>query len=493
MVHREFLLAERDGKSINLRDSGSGPIQYMDHIEIDLLRRSEAAIFKDKASAQGWTVCNPEEINDKLKSQGNYIARQHKNFGPLLHQEELKALMLPLIFPWITPGGTMIGYGASDEVDAHFLLEAQPIIDDFRMDAGIHANVNFGDYSGWDVIVVATVLLSFFRKHVAFVLLARQHFPEISTRECLTIWGPKDGLAESVHLASQLPKDRIEAVLKSLTLTMEDLGRLKSDTTPLLPMLIDLGNGFFLKPTSGITKNPLAAFLKIAQWRNPSTRNLISLPRESWFRQELYSLFRGSRYWCVPGNITLRHAGKRLTDVDAAVFDRTTGELTLFQLKWQDYSTNNIGELRSKASNLSSEVDAWGERVTEWISNNPPHQVAKALRLKIRGNRGITALFLVCVSRSIARTHGYGFPLTNPYLSIASWSQFQRVRGEIGPAPRVLSKIHELLRDEEHLSPVNGTPHRVTVQLRDFEMNFEDLWNSWDDGDVKGKPYKRTS
>lgn len=491
MVQQKFLLAAQNGTSISLKDAGTGPVQFMDHIEGDLLLRSEAAIAKDSVSPQRWTICPPEEIKQRLQSVGNYFARPPEKYEPLYKTEELQALMLPLIFPWRTPYGTMMGYGASEEVDAHFLLEAQHIMNDFRIDAGIHADIDFGSYSGLDVLIVVTVLLSFFRKHAAFVLLARRHFPEISAQESLTIWGPKDGLVESVCLASQLPQPRVAKILQSLTLTAEDVRRLKGDTTPLLPMLIDLGNGFYLKPTSCLTKNPLTAFLKIAQWRNPSTRNLVSSSRESWFRQDLYSLFGGSRYWCVPGNIVLRHGGKRLTDVDAAVFDRVTGELTLFQLKWQDYSTNNIGELRSKTSNLANEVDTWGTRVMEWIQNNPPHQVAKALRLKIRGRRGITALFLVGLSRSVARTHGYGFPLTNPYLSIATWPQFKRVRGEIGPAPRVLSKIHELLREEEELSLTNRTPHPATVSLRDFETHFEDFWNSWDDRDLKGEPSGR--
>lgn len=488
MVQQRFLLAAQDGISISLKDAGTGPVQFMDHIEDDLLLRSEAAITKDPVSPQGWTICSPEEIKQRLQSVGNYFANPPKKYDPLLQKKELEALMIPLIFPWRTPHGTMIGYGASEEVDAHFLLEAQPVMNDLRIDAGFHAGVDFGSYSGLDVLIVVTVLLSFFRKHAAFVLLARQHFPEISVQESLTIWGPKNGLVESVCVASQLPKAQVEKILQSLTLTTEDVGRLKVDTTPLLPMLIDLGNGFYLKPTSCLTKNPLTAFLKIAQWRNPSTRNLVSSSRESWFRQDVYSLFGGSRYWCVPGNIVLRHGGKRLTDVDAAVFDRVTGELTLFQLKWQDYSTNSISELRSKTRNLATEVDTWGKRVMEWIQNNSPHQVATALRIKIRGQRGITALFLVGLSRSVARTHGYGFPLTNPYLSIATWPQFKRVRGEIGPAPRVLSKMHELLREEEQLSLTNRTPHPATVSLRDFEMHFEDFWNSWDDSDLKGEP-----
>jgi hypothetical protein len=55
----------------------------------------------------------------------------------------------------------------------------------------------------------------------------------------------------------------------------------------------------------------------------------------------------------------------------------------------------------------------------------------------------------------------------------------------------VLSKIHELLREEEQLSLTNRTPHPATVSLRDFEMHFEDFWNSWDDRDLKGEPSGR--
>jgi hypothetical protein len=47
-----------------------------------------------------------------------------------------------------------------------------------------------------------------------------------------------------------------------------------------------------------------------------------------------------------------------LTDIDAVIFDRLTGELALFQLKWQDYSTNSLRETRSKASNLVKELDS---------------------------------------------------------------------------------------------------------------------------------------
>jgi len=485
MVQQNFMFAEKSCESVNFRDTGTGPSQYMDHVEFELLRQAEADLTKEPVSPQGWAICIPKVMEEKLKAPGAYYANPSKQHDRLLSEKRLEELMVPLIFPWRIPQGTLTGYGALEEVDEHFLWEAHSIIDDFRNDAGIHPDVNFGGFSGSDLIKIVTVLLSFYHKHVAFVLFARKHFPEINVQESFTIWGPRDDLCESVFLALDIPKERIEAVIKCLTLTTDDLSRLERETTPLLPMLIDLGNGFCLKPISCLMRNPFFAFLKISQWRNPLTRNLVSSSREAWFRQDVYSLFGGSRYWCVHGSIVLRNSGKRLTDVDAAVFDRTTGELVLFQLKWQDYSTNSIHELRSKASNLASEIDVWGDSVQEWLKVTDPKEVAQALRIKLRGSQRIISIFLIGVSRSIARTHGYGFPITNPFLSVASWPQFKRVRAQIGPAPRVLSKLHELLRSEEQLTLATAKPHPVTVEFPGCQMHFENLWNTWDENDKK--------
>ncbi|MBI3093482.1 MAG: hypothetical protein HYY97_01270 [Rhodocyclales bacterium] len=179
--------------------------------------------------------------------------------------------------------------------------------------------------------------------------------------------------------------------------------------------------------------------------------------------------------------IILRKNGKRLTDVDAAIFDRTNGELALIQLKWQDYATNSIRELRSKARNLSEEVETWAERVVEWIAVTSPVEVAQALRLKLSGPQRVTAVYLFVVSRHVARTNGYGFPVTNPYLSLATWAQFRRVRGQVGPVSQVISRMHEVLREEECMVLSNTEPISVTVELPGLKLHFIDLWTRWDD------------
>jgi len=480
MVEHEFLLAERCGDMITLRDSGAGLVQFMDHVEHDMWRRIEKEWTKGDVSPNGWSIRGLGD-DGSLIAPGNFWSRPEPPPERRLTPDELKTLMFPLIRPWVTPYGTMMGYGATPIVDEYFVSEAGLAMLDFKACAGIHSQANFGQFTGAELLVVTTLLLSFFQKHVYFGLLAHANISEISVKESLTIWVPIDDLANTIGDAGNLPRRTVDAVLKSLTITAEDAESIGRESTPLLPMLIDLGNGFVLRPVSSLSRNPLAGFHTIAQWRNSASRNIASSLREAWLREEIYSVFGGRRYLCVDTSIILRKSGRRLTDVDAAIFDRTNGELAFIQIKWQDYATNSIRELRSKARNMSDEVDRWAERVVEWIAVTSPDDVARTLRLRLSGPQRITAIYLFVVSRHVARTKGYGFPVTNPYLSLATWAQFRRVRCQVGPAPQVISRMHEVLREEEGRVLSSAEPIPVTVELPGLKLHFVDLWNKWGD------------
>lgn len=486
MIQHGFLLASRDGEVLSLRDSGTGPVQFMDHTEFEVLRKTEAEWTKDQVSPQGWKIVERNDVHNNLHVGGAFMTRAETRPSPLYTPDELAKLMTPLIEPWKVPWGAMIGYSTTPEVDEHFAREASYLMKDLRDAAGIHPDSRFGEFSGIDLLQVATLILSMFLKHVAFGSLAPRHFPDISFAESFTTWKSKDELVQSICELTGHSRSKVSAIMSAFTVTLEDLPRLAKESTPLLPMFIDLGNGLLLRPISSLLRNPLSAFQTISQWRHSSTRNAISASREAWFRSDLYGVFGGNRYSCVPGNIVLRKSGKRLTDIDAAVFDKTNGELALFQLKWQDYSTNDIRELRSKTSNLASEVDNWAASVLEWIKENSPEDVAQALRLRLKGPQRITSLFLFAVSRNISRTHGYGFPVTSPYLTITSWPQFLRIRTQIGPSPRVISKMHEVHRAEEEFVSANVTPHPVSIDLPGLRLRFENFWFTIGDRETPG-------
>ena len=80
-----------------------------------------------------------------------------------------------------------------------------------------------------------------------------------------------------------------------------------------------------------------------------------------------------------------------MTDIDAAILDYVTGELVLFQLKWQDFDSSNLRIQRSKAKNFVDKVEAWGPAVSSWIDDHGLARLCEVLKLKLpAGNLPVT-------------------------------------------------------------------------------------------------------
>lgn len=130
--------------------------------------------------------------------------------------------------------------------------------------------------------------------------------------------------------------------------------------------------------------------------------------RENWMADDLYGLFEGSRFQCVRGQTRLRRHGQTVTDIDAAIYDKLTGELALFQLKWQDFASCNVRTQRSKAENFIDQVDRWGKNTTMWIDQFGIDALVQSLKLKIPSGTQPISIRLVAVGRSNARFRSYG-------------------------------------------------------------------------------------
>jgi hypothetical protein len=186
MIQHGFLLASHDGEVLSLHDSGTGQIQLLDQTEFEVLRKAEAEWTKDRLSPPGWAIMERDDVDNNLHSRGAFMTRTEKRPSPLYTSDELKKLMVPLIEPWRVPWGAMIGYSTTPEIDEHFAREASYLMKDLRDAAGIHRETHFGEFSGVDLVQVATLLLGIFLKHVAFGSLAPRNFPDVSFDESFT-------------------------------------------------------------------------------------------------------------------------------------------------------------------------------------------------------------------------------------------------------------------------------------------------------------------
>ena len=72
------------------------------------------------------------------------------------------------------------------------------------------------------------------------------------------------------------------------------------------------------------------------EWKAPSIVRPIKDRREAMMVEDLNDLFPGTRYQKLTKPARIKRGSNPVTDIDGAILDMNTGELALFQLKWQD-------------------------------------------------------------------------------------------------------------------------------------------------------------
>ncbi|HEU0165609.1 MAG TPA: hypothetical protein VFQ54_11250, partial [Thermomicrobiales bacterium] len=120
----------------------------------------------------------------------------------------------------------------------------------------------------------------------------------------------------------------------------------------------------------GLTAQPLLFMTRELRRRAAENYHNVAHRREAMFRQDLYGLFGDRRFVASPGRIALRRENGNLrTDIDAAIFDRKTGTLGLFELKSQDPFARSMAELnRQRDSVLYANHQVSG--VLDWINRH---------------------------------------------------------------------------------------------------------------------------
>jgi len=472
MSEHGILEITREGADFQIQMGEDARAQFADHAESDRLLAAERLL---PSSSAGWTMASMRDALRLLDTPGNYMASPDTWVKSWL-RPDIEELIKPLVRPWDIGRGVMVAYDASIEVDKHYMAEALALATRWREASGIHPKAALGSITGADITGVAASLISLHSKHFSCVSVAKKMHENVSVGQSLTIWGERAALEESISVISGRPSPVVHSVFNALAMTSEQAKKLADHSTPLIPLLFDLGNGFILRPISCLTRNPLTAARTQHHWLDPRTEHAVAVDRENWMREHLYAMFRGRRYICFPGNLKLRRGSALLTDIDAAIYDRLTGDVGIFQLKWQDYSTNDIRQLRSKAANLSAELTDWSGRIMLWIEENGISAFDKSLRLKKKRREAVRDIKLFAISRSSVRTQGFGIRTNAPSLAMAVWPQFVRARMEVGPSELSLRDLHtRLLHEYGQVPDVHPIP--ASIEVTGATLHLHDFWN----------------
>jgi hypothetical protein len=387
-----------------------------------------------------------------------------------------------LVFPWkVSEKVTMTGYGAEPDIDQHYFALVAETTHESIDDAGIHDDTVLGSITGKDLRRVVFAITSFYLKHMRFVDAAKSAHPEINYAMSLTIWKLRSDLVDSIALLPGMTESIASAAIDLLTVESGDEAYFRNEITPFIPMLIEVADNYLLSPVSSIFRNPFHGIRMLHEARDSKAATRLLSHRERWMIDDLYNLFRGGRYVCMEGPTKLRRGGSVITDIDAAVLDTITGELGLFQLKWQDFNSNDVAKQRSRARNFVEKVDAWAQAVDGWIAEFGTALLVNNLRMRFPDD--VSQVRLFAVGRSAARFQSYGYVSQVPAVASVTWRQFARLRYEIGPSANVLCDLHAAIQGERS-TPVILRPIRQQLVLRDHTVVFENLWNAYDDEDA---------
>jgi hypothetical protein len=456
--------------------------QFLDELELSALDKLEEKLKSSGKTYKNWELVDRNALGHVIWQVGNFMSVKYATEFATYKVENIDMQMIPLIKQWDSGNhGIMLGYDSTPEIDNHFLAIATELIADWRDEAGFHPDAKIGNISAAEIMAVAMMIISFHAKHISFAQLASERDHEILIPQSLSIWSSVQELIKDMSDFSRFDEVIVKEAVGMLTLKPEDADFLKKYTTSFRPLLIDIGSGFVFRPASSVIRNPLHSIYALLESRNSSLVDNIHPSREEWIRKYLYAMFAGTRYQRMDKNIKIRKDGNIITDIDAAIYDTLTGELALFQIKWQNFFTNDVKKLRSRAKNFVDEINLWTEKIESWINSQDISGVIKSLRLKGVGAKlSKSKIYLFGLGKNTARTGRYGYELNNDKIAVTSWAQFVRNRTDIGPAPKVISKLFQRLKEEEN-AKIERKPIPITIPLGNFTLYFKDIWSITED------------
>jgi len=335
-----------------------------------------------------------------------------------------------------------MGYSTDIETEAffneHAYLDAKQSIDwDMFPYECLFGSVCYGeivqaiiDFSGYSI------------KHIYCASTLINLHPELIDENLHICFFTEEDLTALIAKNQVTDVENAKMILDMLSLTPDNRDYFEHAKTLCAP-LIKVSQHQYIRSSKGFLDGAFkfALFKLHESYRNDWDRNVNT--REDVFREQLYSLFDNERFLCVPHTILIESNGEARTDIDATVIDKFTGEIALFQLKWQDPADYSSFTLRSKASNFYIQTEKWLTVVRKWLENCDEAELASKMGIKKKHVRKDKVIIFV-----LGRHHGNYSRFSKPNSGCA-WVQWYQLLQSITYLSRQqdlsLTKIYEYL------------------------------------------------
>ncbi len=328
------------------------------------------------------------------KTKPSYSLRKRKYWN------RLHARMKKYVQP---ADGWFIRYGNDSQIIEAYREKARSFGQDYLEAEALPDKVTIGDRTFGEWKEACNQAVGRVMSHMDFAVFLHRKKPSITLDSILTIFIRRED-AEEVLREAGLPTDQVKSTMRALTLEFDDLNDWEHAFEVPTVFYIGLGKDFLLLPCFGALTNPyFAMFRHLRETYRPDWDRAVDL-REAIFRTDLATVFPQSRFIIPEHGFKLRRTdGSVITDIDALIIDRQTGDLALVQLKWHDIYGFSLKERDSRRRNIAKAND-WVERVAGWVDDQSSNEVASALGIKTQASTKPPLLYVL--ARYSARFSG---------------------------------------------------------------------------------------
>jgi hypothetical protein len=381
-------------------------------MDVLVLRSAQDSFFDEDIGRAGIQWASAQiRANDSAKERR--LEQRHRKLARRL------AGQVELIDGWL------MSYTSTREIDDYFLEWARLYLRRIFSQDMIGPDDIIGGRPFSRYVDVLTALSARAQKHLAFAAILRARHPTVHIRNLLTTYCDRTAFMDSLAQYMDADRSEVEAILASLTLNGDNLEIHTHGGDAAWAPIVQASTNTLLLPTYGLEINPFLFLLTDLRSRHEREWFSVANNRERRWVQEIERLFVGSRWQTHANNLRLREAGKDLTDIDFAAFDRKTNELALFQLKWQQPVGMDNRSRRSTGKNLLVESNRWVEAVLAWLDRKGVADLNR--RLGFDGSPS-TAVNLFVLGRY--HVHLTGFEARDVRAIWSDWAHFRRVRSE---------------------------------------------------------------
>lgn len=393
----------------------------------------------EESSEKHFVITLPEQIADDAYYERavlqHYNAESRRQFAAATGSEKWKQLearvnakLSELVYPFKEH---FIGYGGDPLLDEYFFGLAYHEINLQEGFDTFHYSIRFGGIRFQNYVLALTFLISIAMKHERFAeaLVKKEH--TVLLENLLTISVDREPFIQSIRDAvnwfgkdiadfEQIGLAQARSIFEVLSCGRASTSLVDAPGSPL-PLILQFSDAGFIRCQTGAYSEPVRFLLGSLRYHYPREYDANQHSREASFqraiRRVLNGAFRGLQY---RENVTVKLGSRKLTDVDVAILEETTGVVVLCQLKHQELCGADLHARRVRGDRLKGEVKDWLGKLGQWIAVVGEKGIRASLRVPRRFPE--LAVYKLVISR-----HD-GYPLRDVIADsetfYANWIQF---------------------------------------------------------------------